>query len=136
VLARERVAKIVAAFAKRNTLTTDQLPGLIATVHAALANAGGATPELPMDLVPAVSIRRSVRTNSITCLDCGYEGLMLRRHLTSAHGLTPEAYRQRWSLRSDYPMTAANYAARRSELAKSAGFGKRGGGQKARPPRT
>jgi predicted transcriptional regulator len=132
---REHVAKIVAAFAKRNTLTTDQLPDLIATVHAALVNAGQAEP-LPVDLVPAVPVRRSIKPNSITCLDCGYEGKLLKRHLTSAHRLTPDAYRLRWNLKSDYPMVAPTYAARRSELAISVGLGTRGGSRKARQPRS
>jgi predicted transcriptional regulator len=133
---KQHVAKIVAAFAKRNILAADQLPGLIATVHGALSSAGGAEPaEPPMELVPAVSVRRSIKPSSITCLDCGYEGQMLKRHLTTAHGLTPDAYRQRWSFKSDYPMVAPSYSARRSELAKAIGFGKRGRGRKARQPR-
>jgi len=124
---REHVAKIVSAYAKRNTLSADQLPTLIATVHAALVSIeqGGLPEPPPMKLVPAVPIRRSVQPEAITCLDCGHQGKMLKRHLTK-HQLTPEVYRERWGLKNDYPMIAPNYSARRSELAKSFGLGQRG----------
>ena len=122
---REQVAKIVSAYAKRNVLAADQLPALIATVHGALARIeGGVLPEPAKELVPAVPIRRSVQPEAIICLDCGYQGKMLKRHLAK-HQLTPEAYRERWGLKRDYPMVAPNYAARRSELAKSLGLGTR-----------
>jgi MucR family transcriptional regulator, transcriptional regulator of exopolysaccharide biosynthesis len=122
----EHVAKIVIAYAKRNSLAADQLPALIATVHGALASIeGGGQPERAKELVPAVPIRRSIQLDAITCLDCGYRGKMLKRHLISAHQLTPNDYRQRWGLKIDYPMVAPNYAASRSELAKSIGLGSR-----------
>lgn len=126
---RAHVVKIVAADAKRNALTADELTGLIASVHTALADIEGGGPaaaEAPR-LEPAVPIRRSVKPDAITCLDCGYEAQMLKRHLSTAHGLSVEAYRERWGLKADYPMVAPNYAARRSELAKSAGLGTRNG---------
>src|ERR1700722_12749521 len=110
---KKHVAKIVTAFAKRNTLATDQLPGLIATVHAALSSAEGAgsAEPMPVALVPAVPIRRSVTQSSIICLDCGHAAKMLKRHVEKVHGLTPDAYRERWSLKSDYPLVAPTYAA-------------------------
>lgn len=123
---REHVAKIVSAYAKRNTLAADLLPAVIATVHAALASIeGGGPPEPAVAPEPAVTIRRSLQPNVITCLDCGYRGKMLKRHLMAAHQLSPNEYRRRWGLREDYPMTAPNYAARRSEMAKSFGLGAR-----------
>jgi predicted transcriptional regulator len=123
---KEHVAKIVSAYARKNTVTADQLPAIIASVHAALAGVGGGEPpESPKALVPAVPIRRSIQPNSITCLDCGYRGKMLKRHLQNAHGLTVEAYRERWGLKRDYPVVAPTYAARRSELAKAVGLGRR-----------
>jgi len=121
----EYVARIVSAYARRNTLTADQLSALIATVHGALVGIeSGGLPEPDKGLlVSAVSIRRSVQPDAITCLDCGYSGKMLKRHLTTAHQLTPAAYRERWGLKPDYPLIAPNYSARRSELAKSIGLG-------------
>ena len=123
----QHVAKIVTAYAKRNSLPADQLPALITTVHTALAGieAGGLPEPVPMKLVPAVPIRRSIQPEAITCLHCGRPQKMLKRHLTTAHQLTPDEYRKRWGLKSDYPMSAPNYTARRSELAKSIGLGRR-----------
>jgi predicted transcriptional regulator len=124
----EEVATFVAEYAKKVPLRTDELPAFIATVHAALTGIEGTTPsEIPRQVMPAVPIRRSVKVSSITCLDCGYEGKMLKRHLKIAHGLSPEAYRVRWGLKADYPIVAPDYAARRSDLARSFGFGKRRG---------
>jgi predicted transcriptional regulator len=124
---KDHVAKIVSAYAKNNTLTIDQLPGLIASVHAALAGTGGNEPPeaAKQALVPAVPVRRSIQPNAFTCLDCGYRGKMLKRHLHNAHGLSVEAYRERWGLKRDYPVVAPTYAARRSELAKAVGLGRR-----------
>ena len=130
MLGTEYVAKIVSAYAKRNQLPADQLPALIATVHAALSNIGSAGQPTPaIGPEPAVPIRRSIQPDAITCLDCGYRGKMLKRHIMAAHQLTPDAYRERWGLKADYPMTAPNYAARRSEMAKSFGLGSRRKGQ-------
>jgi predicted transcriptional regulator len=124
MLNREHVAKIVSAYTKRNSLSADQLPALIAAVHDALTRLDGAVvPNPAKELAPAVPIRRSVQPDAITCLDCGYRGKMLKRHLMSAHQLTPNDYRQRWGLKNNHPMTAPNYTARRSELAKSIGLG-------------
>ena len=96
---KEHVAKIVAAFARGNTLGADQLPDLITTVHDALSTVGApepAEPIQPVKFVPAVPVRRSIQPNSITCLDCGVEKKSLKRHLATAHGLTPDTYRLRW----------------------------------------
>lgn len=76
-------------------------------------------------LKPAVPIRRSVHADFLICLDCGAKAQMLRRHLMTAHGLTPDDYRRRWNLPASYAVVTAKYAARRSELAKAAGLGKR-----------
>ena len=95
---REHVAKIVAAYAKRNALAADQLPTLIATVHGALAGVkSGIVPEQADEpLTPAVSVRRSVQLDAIICLDCGRRQKMIKRHITAAHGLSVGEYRQRW----------------------------------------
>jgi predicted transcriptional regulator len=132
----EHVTKIVSAYAKRNTLAADQLPALITTVYDALAAVeSGKPPEPPKgQLEPAISVRRSIQPDAITCLDCGYRAKMLKRHLMTAHQLTPAAYRDRWGLRRDYPMVAPNYAARRSELAKSIGLGQQSRGRVKHSP--
>jgi predicted transcriptional regulator len=121
---KEHVAEIVAAFVRKNAVGAADLPGLIISVNHALASLGQAPAEPAPSLTPAVPIRRSVGADAITCLDCGYKGQMLKRHLSTAHGLTVEGYRSRWGLPPEYPMTAPNYSARRSELAKSIGLGR------------
>jgi predicted transcriptional regulator len=127
---KEQVAEIVAAYVGHNNISPDQLPTLITTISIALTELGqGAIASPASPLTPAVPIRRSVSPSKITCLECGWSGQMLKRHLMTAHGLTPERYRARWNLASDYPMVAKNYANRRSELAKALGLGKRGGGR-------
>jgi predicted transcriptional regulator len=129
---KEQVTQIVAAYVKRNTLAADELPSVIASVYAALSSVEGAgTAEPVVERVPAVPLRSAVKPNSITCLDCGFMAKMLKRHLMNAHGLTPEAYRRRWNLKANSPLVAPAYAARRSELAKSAGLGKQRTGRKA-----
>jgi predicted transcriptional regulator len=128
----EQVAEIVAAFVKRNQVPSTELPALIASVSQSLASLGQAPAATPAPLNPAVSIRQSIRPDYLICLDCGQKSKMLKRHLTTAHSMTPDEYRAKWGLPSDYPMTAPNYAARRSELAKSAGLGRRGGSRRRR----
>ncbi len=118
----EHAASIVAAYLGNHNVAPDQIPAIIASVHAALGGLSKPTVEVEK-LVPAVSIRKSVQPDGITCLDCGYSGQMLRRHLTASHGFTPEQYRERWGLPPDYPVTAPNYAAKRSVLAKEIGLG-------------
>jgi predicted transcriptional regulator len=125
------VAEIVSSYVKKNQIAPADLPALINTVYQSLVTAGKATEPEPAR-TPAVSIRQSVRPDYVVCLDCGWRGQMLRRHVKRAHGLTPEQYRARWSLKHGYPLTAPAYAAQRSALAKQMGLGR---GAKGRRPR-
>ena len=125
-------ADIVAAYVANNALRIADLPSLIQSVHAALAQlASGPVIAAPLEekKEPAVSIRKSITPDYLFCLDDGKKFKSLRRHLGTL-GLTPDEYRAKWSLPADYPMVAPNYAARRSELAKQIGLG-----QSARMPR-
>jgi len=117
---------IVAAYVRHNSVATDQISGLINAVHSTLNGLGNEVVEEP-PRVPAVSVRRSVRPDRIICIECGYKGQMLKKHLQSRHGLSVAEYRSRWNLASDYPMTAPNYSERRSQLAKSTGLGRKPG---------
>jgi predicted transcriptional regulator len=119
----ELAADIVSAFVSNNSVPVTELPGLIGNVHAALQNVG--QPALKQDdakPAPAVSVRKSVTPDYLISLEDGKQYKSLKRHLGKL-GLTPEAYRERWGLPRDYPMVAPNYAAKRSELAKSMGLG-------------
>ena len=124
----EHTTKIVAAHVSHNPIAAGDLPGVIATVHQALATLG---PEPKPK--PAVPIKQSVKPEYIVCLDDGKKLKMLRRHLRTAYNMSPDEYRKKWGLPSDYPMVAPKYAAVRSELAKKIGLGrKRGKKVKAR----
>jgi len=131
-------ARVVAAHVSHNEVEAEELPGLIRSVYEALNSVGT---EFGHDeaehehdhhhdhahepLVPAVPPEASVFNDYIICLEDGKKQKTLKRHLQSAHGLTPEAYRARWDLPPNYPMVAPDYAERRSELAKSIGLGTR-----------
>ncbi len=117
-----RTTEIVAAHVGNNAVAVNQIPSLINEVHQALAGLGS---EDQAKLTPAVSIKGSVRKATIACLECGRSGKMLKRHLSTAHGLGVTEYRERWKLPDDYPMVAPNYAAVRSELAKTFGLGRK-----------
>jgi predicted transcriptional regulator len=121
---QELTAEIVAAYARRNQIGTDQLATLISTVHQALANLGNPTTQAPDEWKPAVSARQSVHRDYVVCMDCSWKGTMLRRHLTTAHGLTIDEYRARWNLKPDHPVTALGYSERRSAMAKQNGLGR------------
>ncbi len=121
----ELTTKIVAAHVANNAITATDIPGLIATVHETLATLG--TEKAAAKPEPAVPIKQSVKPEYIVCLEDGTEHKMLKRHLKTAHGMTPDDYRKRWGLPPDYPMVAPNYAATRSALAKKIGLGRKPG---------
>ncbi len=120
---RELTTRIVTAYVSSNTVPADTLPGLIATVFQALGGPGQATTGTP-DLVPAVPVKKSVFPDYIVCLEDGKKMKMLKRHLRTVYGMTPEQYREKWGLPESYPMTAPSYAARRSALAQEIGLGR------------
>jgi predicted transcriptional regulator len=129
---RELTSRIVAAYVRRSQIATDQLATLISTVHEAITNLGKPARESEGERTPAVRIRRSVHRDYVVCLECGWRGQMLRRHLATGHGLSLDAYRARWNLPREHPMTAPGYSERRSSLAKQIGLGRgRGRGRRA-----
>jgi predicted transcriptional regulator len=121
---RELTANIVAAYIRKNQIASDQLGMLISTVHQALVGLGKPAAEMEIERTPAVSIRQSVQRDYVVCLDCGWRGLTLRRHLTSRHGLNIDQYRARWNLSREHAITAPSYSERRSGLAKQLGLGR------------
>jgi predicted transcriptional regulator len=117
--------EIVASHVRNNSVPQGELAELIRTVHAALSEVStGNSHEKPS---PAIAVRRSVTPEYIVCLEDGKKLKMLKRHLKTAYDMTPEEYRERWSLPADYPMVAPNYARQRSALAKKIGLGRRPG---------
>ena len=123
------MAKIVSAHIRRNQLAAAVLPELIQSVYRSLATAGTSQPA-PAPLTPAVPIRKSVFPDHIVCLEDGMKLRMLKRHLQTSHGMTPEQYRRKWDLPAAYPMVAPGYANHRSSLAKQSGLGRRPAGAK------
>ena len=121
----ELVAQIVSAHCASNTVAADALPALIHQVHAALMQVS--RPEQTPAEKPeaAVHPKKSVFPDYIVCLEDGKKLKMLKRHLKTAYGMTPEQYREKWDLPSSYPMTAPSYAERRSDLARQIGLGRK-----------
>jgi predicted transcriptional regulator len=117
--------EIVAAHVSNNTVALGDLPHLINQVYGSLANVGGSPAAAQEKPQPAVSVKRSVQPDYLICLEDGKKLKMLKRHLKTAYNLSPEAYRERWGLSTDYPMVAPNYARQRSQLAKEIGLGTR-----------
>ncbi len=115
-------ADIVAAHVSNNSVAVNDLPQLIGNVHGALAGLSGrSAPEAKQE--PKVPIRSSIRPDYIVCLEDGKKLKMLKRHLMTHYQMTPDQYRQKWGLNSDYPMVAPNYAEQRRALAKAIGLG-------------
>ncbi len=118
--------EIARAYVARNPVPTAQLSDILRTVYASLSgihdHGGQPKPEAGR---PAVPIKRSVTPDHIVCLEDGKKLKMLKRHLRTAYGLTPEQYRAKWGLPADYPMVAPNYAAQRSAFAKKIGLGRK-----------
>ena len=125
----ESVSKIVSAYVSNNSLSSGELPQLIMTVHEALQSQGQVT-SMPE---PAVPIKRSITPDYVICLEDGKKLKMLKRHLRTSYDMSPDEYRQKWKLPGDYPMVAPNYAAKRSDLAKRIGLGRKKGGRKSGP---
>lgn len=123
----ELTAEIVAAYVSNHVVPVAELPTLIADVHSALNNTTAPAPVVvPVEKPkPAVSVRKSVQDDQITCLECGGTFKSLKRHLMTHHNLSPEEYREKWDLPADYPMVAPAYAEARSRLAKEMGLGQR-----------
>ena len=120
-------ADIVAAHVSNNSVAVSDIPVLIHNVHTALLGLNGPVivPEVKQE--PAVSIRASIKPDYIICLDDGKKLKMLKRHLMTHYGMTPDDYRAKWGLPADYPMVAPNYAETRRVLAKKIGLGRKPG---------
>ncbi|MBZ8133104.1 MucR family transcriptional regulator [Afifella sp. IM 167] len=124
----ELTADIVSAYVSNNTIAAGDLSGLIGNIYQALQTTtdGGIEPE-PEPQKPAVPVRKSITPDYIVCLEDGKKFKSLKRHLRTHYDLSPEEYREKWGLPTDYPMVAPNYAKARSDLAKQMGLGQKRG---------
>ncbi|MDB5722179.1 MAG: MucR family transcriptional regulator [Alphaproteobacteria bacterium] len=122
----ELTADIVSAHVSNNSVSLSDLPSLVQGVHAALVQLGAPqTASEPEGKARAVSARASVKPDFITCMECGRKQKMLKRHLMTAHALTPDQYRQDFGLPNSYPMVAPNYSVQRGDLARAIGLGRK-----------
>jgi len=120
-----QTTRIVSAYVKNNPVVVADLPDLISSIYAALIGTAVPAPATAERPIPAVPVRKSVTPDAVICLDCGKSQSMLKRHLTTAHGLSVDDYRAKWALPAEYPMVAPNYAAHRSQLAIKIGLGRK-----------
>jgi len=130
------VTKIIASYVSHHNVSPEQIPDLIHSVHRAIGGLGKPA-AAPTVLIPAVPVRRSVQRDAVICLDCGWKGKMLRRHLSTRHGLSAGEYLKRWGLPSDHRLTAPVYSEQRSALARQLGLGRAGreaGAAQTAPP--
>ena len=121
----ELTADIVAAHVSNNSVAVGDIANLIQQVHAALAGLEQGAPEAQQGKSPVVSIRASIKPDYIVCMECGKKQKTLRRHLQTAHGMTPDQYRKDYGLPDTYPLTAPNYSETRRTMAKSFGLGRK-----------
>jgi predicted transcriptional regulator len=117
--------EIVSAHLSNNAIGGTEVPDLIQSVFSKLNELAAGEEQASVELTPAVPIKKSVTDDYIICLEDGKKLKMLKRHLMTAYNMTPEEYRAKWGLKPDYPMVAPNYAAKRQELAKKIGLGRK-----------
>ena len=129
-------SNIVEAYVANNSAELDEVPVLINNVYSALSGLSGGQPQEEERPEPAVSIRASVKPDYLVCLEDGKKLKMLKRYLRTNYDMSPEEYRERWNLPSDYPMVAPNYAEKRRELAKKIGLGRTPGQKRGRRKKT
>ena len=131
----EMTADIVSAYVGNNSVAANDLPALIANIHAALSTVSTGVVEVEPEIKePAVPIRKSISPDFLICLEDGRKFKSLKRHLRTKYDMSPEEYRAKWNLPKDYPMVAPNYAKARSDLAKQMGLGQ--GGRQAAKKKT
>lgn len=117
-------ASIVSAYVSNNPTTASEIPALISQIHAALVRVSNSSAEpAPEPAKPAVSVKKSMTSDYLVCLEDGKRFKSLKRHLRTQYNMSPEQYREKWNLPADYPMVAPNYAVARSQLAKKMGLG-------------
>ncbi len=113
-------SNMVSVYLSNNNVDSENIPEIINSIYGALQAVGEESPQLE----PAVPVRKSITPNYIICLEDGKELKMLKRHLKTRYNMTPDEYRERWSLPRDYPMVAPNYSKERARMAKEFGLGR------------
>ena len=117
-------AQIVSSYMQNNELPVSDIPNLFDIVHGKLADLKANGGQVNGNHQPAVPIEQSITPDHIICLEDGKKFKMLKKHLRAQYDMSPEDYRLKWGLPTDYPMVAPNYATKRQELARASGLGK------------
>ena len=115
-----RTTEIFEAHVAKNAVAVDQIPGRSAT---STRRSRAPVSRNPTSRLPSRSEVGPQGEHRLPGVRQG--GKMLKRHLSTAHGLSVIDHRERWGLPADYPMVSPNYAAQRSELAKKIGLGRK-----------
>jgi predicted transcriptional regulator len=125
----ELAAEIVSAYVSNNSVPATELPGVLGDIHSALVrvSSGAALVAAPEAARPAVPPKKSITNDYIICLEDGEKFKSLKRHLRTRYDMSPDEYREKWGLASDYPMVAPSYAKTRSALARKMGLGQQRG---------
>ncbi len=129
----EQTTHVVAARVNESDMDADEIEALYRRVFAMMHEICQSV-EIICDVQePAVPIEDSIQPDYLVCLEDGKKMKMMRRYLRTSYDMTPEEYREKWDLPDDYPMTAPNYAKKRSNLAKDIGLGKSKTKKKGKP---
>ena len=120
----DQATQIVAARVNESDMTSEDIDALYRKVFAMLCDVSQNSKIVCDVQEPAVPIEDSIQPDYLICLEDGKKMKMMRRYLRTSYDMTPEEYREKWDLPVDYPMTAPNYAKKRSKLAKNIGLGK------------
>ncbi|MDE2113032.1 MAG: MucR family transcriptional regulator [Alphaproteobacteria bacterium] len=115
---------LLEAYVRTNTLPAGDVPAALRKIYGALNGLQGAPTGTLPSAKPVVPVKKSIADDYLVCLEDGRKLSMLKRHLRTRHGLSPDDYRAKWGLPGDYPMTAPRYTKTRSALAKAAGLGR------------
>lgn len=121
----ELTADIVAAHLSNNQVAANDVGNLVRQVHEALGRLNTPVNLTSGGKTPAVSVKASVKREYIVCMECGKKQRTLKRHLQTAHGMTPDQYRTDYGLPASYPLIAAEYSEKRRGLANAIGLGRR-----------
>ena len=115
---------VVASYLSHNSMPAENVPELIRSVHTAMKEVSGIELKQETKSKPAVPVAKSISDDYIICLEDGKKLKMLKRYLRSQYNMSPDDYRRKWNLPSDYPMVAPAYSRKRSQFAKDIGLGR------------
>lgn len=120
----EIAAQLVSSHASSTPMTSDELLAEITKVHAALKSLeAGETLEGAEEAKPSLTLKEAFKKNEVVCLVCGKGGFKtLARHLSTAHGMKPGAYKKQFGISSKQALSAKSYSEARRKMAQDRGL--------------